>query len=71
MVKRRKVKMKLFDKIFTWLVIIGALNWGLVVFNFNLVEKLTSFINFPILSNIIYLAIGFSAVWTAVKILFK
>jgi len=67
MAKRRKIKMKLFDKIFTYLVIIGALNWGLVVLNFNIVEKLADFINFPGLSTILYLAIGFSAVWTLVK----
>ncbi len=46
------------------LVIIGAINWGLVgAFNFNLVETIFST---GIFTNIIYILVGLSGVWKLV-----
>lgn len=60
--------MKIIDKIALVLIIIGAVNWGLVgIFNFNLVEAL--FGAMSIISRIIYILVGISGLW-AIKILF-
>lgn len=60
--------MKIIDKIALVLVIIGAINWGLIgFFNFNLVE--TIFGNMTIISRIIYALVGISGLW-AIKLLF-
>lgn len=60
--------MKIIDKIALALVIIGAINWGLIgFFNFNLVE--TIFGNMTIISRIIYALVGISGLW-AIKLLF-
>ena len=49
--------MKVIDKIALVLIIIGAINWGLVgVLNFNLVT--TIFGNGSLLTNIIYALVG-------------
>lgn len=46
------------------LVIVGALNWGLVgLFNFNLVETVLSSI--PQLEKLVYILVGASAVYLA------
>ncbi len=60
--------MKIIDKIALVLVIIGAINWGLIgLFNFNLVE--TIFEDMTIISRIIYTLVGISGLW-AIKLLF-
>ncbi len=60
--------MKIIDKIALVLVIIGAINWGLIgFFNFNLVEMI--FENMTIISRIIYALVGVSGLW-AIKLLF-
>lgn len=60
--------MKIIDKIALILVIIGAINWGLVgIFNFNLVD--TIFGAMSIISRIIYTLVGISGLW-AIKLLF-
>ncbi|MFQ8987796.1 MAG: DUF378 domain-containing protein [Intestinibacter sp.] len=60
--------MKVIDKIALVLVIIGAINWGLVgIFNFNLVDAI--FGAMSIISRIIYILVGISGLW-AIKILF-
>lgn len=60
--------MKVIDKIALVLVIIGAINWGLIgIFNFNLVDTLFGVMS--ILSRIIYILVGISGLW-AIKILF-
>ncbi len=54
--------MKIIDKIALVLVIIGAINWGLIgLFNFNLVE--TIFEDMTIISRIIYTLVGISGLW--------
>lgn len=60
--------MKIIDKIALALVIIGAVNWGLVgLFNFNLVDAI--FGAMSVLSRIIYTLVGISGLW-AIRLLF-
>ena len=60
--------MKVIDKIALLLIIIGAINWGLIgFFNFNLVD--TIFGNMSIISRIIYELVGISGLW-GIKLLF-
>lgn len=60
--------MKTLDTIALVLIIIGALNWGLIgIFKFNLVE--TIFGGFSIISRIIYTLVGISGLW-GIKIIF-
>lgn len=60
--------MKILDKVALALIIIGALNWGLIgLFEFNLVEAI--FGGFSILSRIIYILVGISGIW-GIKLLF-
>ena len=60
--------MKIIDTIDLILVIVGAINWGLIgFFNFNLVD--TIFGTMPIISRIIYALVGISGLWS-IKLLF-
>ena len=60
--------MKIIDKIALALVIIGAINWGLIgIFNFNLVD--TIFGVMSIISRIIYVLVGISGLWI-IRLLF-
>ena len=60
--------MKIIDKIALILVIIGAINWGLIgIFQFNLVEAI--FGNMTVIARIIYGLVGISGLW-AIKLLF-
>lgn len=60
--------MKVIDKIALVLIIIGAINWGLIgLFNFNLVA--TIFGDMTIISRIIYGLAGLSGLW-GIKLLF-
>lgn len=60
--------MKVIDTIALILIIIGAINWGLVgIFNFNLVD--TIFGAMSIISRIIYIFVGISGLW-GIKLLF-
>lgn len=60
--------MKTLDTIALILVIIGAINWGLIgIFNFNLVE--TIFGGFSALSRIIYTLVGISGLY-CIKLVF-
>ena len=48
------------------LIVIGGLNWGLVgIFNFNLVKAI--FGDLTILARIVYILVGLSAVYAAVR----
>ena len=54
--------MKIIDTIALILIIIGAINWGLIgFFNFNLVD--TIFGAMSIISRIIYALVGISGLW--------
>lgn len=59
-------KKKGWDTFFTWLVLIGALNWGLVAIGFNLVETI-----FKGISVWIYGLVGIAAVYKLYKMLAK
>lgn len=60
--------MKILDKVALTLIIIGAINWGLIgLFNFDLVATL--FGEMSLLSRIVYSLVGFSGLW-GIKLLF-
>ena len=60
--------MKTIDTIALILIIIGAINWGLVgIFNFNLVDTL--FGTMSVISRIIYILVGISGLW-GIKLIF-
>ena len=60
--------MKVIDKIALLLIIIGAINWGLIgFFNFNLVSLI--FGDMTMLSRIIYALVGISGLW-GIKLIF-
>ncbi len=60
--------MKVIDKIALVLIIIGAINWGLVgIFNFNLVDSI--FGAMSVVSRVIYALVGISGLW-GIKLLF-
>ena len=48
-----------------WLVVIGALNWGLVVLGFNLVEAILG--TMPMLVTIVYALVGLSGVYVLLQ----
>ena len=61
--------MKVIDTIALVLIIIGAINWGLIgLFNFNLVD--TIFGTMSVISRIIYTLVGISGLW-GIKLLFS
>ncbi len=54
--------MKIIDKIALALIIIGAINWGLIgLFKFNLVEMI--FGDMTAIARIIYALVGISGLW--------
>lgn len=60
--------MKVIDKIALVLMIIGAINWGLIgLFKFDLVATL--FGELSVISRIIYTLVGISGLW-GIKLLF-
>lgn len=60
--------MKVIDKIALVLIIIGAINWGLIgFFGFDLVA--TIFGEMPVISRIVYVLVGISGLW-GIKLLF-
>ena len=61
--------MKVIDTIALVLIIIGAINWGLVgIFNFNLVEAI--FGGLSVRTRIIYILVGISGLW-GIKLIFN
>ncbi len=60
--------MKVIDKIALVLIIIGAINWGLIgLFGFDLVATL--FGEMSVISRIVYGLVGLSGLW-GIKLLF-
>lgn len=53
------------------LVLVGALNWGLTIFNFNLVTFLLGLAGAATYANIVYGAIGLSALWLSYRYVMK
>ena len=63
------VKMKIIDKIALILIIIGAINWGLIgFFKFDLVAAI--FGQMSVISRIVYALVGISGLW-GIKLLFE
>ena len=61
--------MKVIDTSALVLIIIGAINWGLVgIFNFNLVEAI--FGGLSVITRIIYILVGISGLW-GIKLIFN
>jgi hypothetical protein len=59
--------MKILNTVALVLVIVGALNWGLVgLFNFNLVAAI--FGDMSILSRVVYSLVGVSAILVAIEL---
>lgn len=66
--KRKEKTMKVIDKIALVLIIIGAINWGLIgIFEFDLVAAI--FGHMSVVSRIIYSLVGISGLW-GIKLLF-
>ena len=59
--KKMAEKMSTMDWVAFTLVIVGALNWLLVAFNFNLVNLL--FGTIPMLEKLVYVLVGISALY--------
>ena len=60
--------MKVIDKIALVLIIIGAINWGLIaIFNFDLVAAI--FGDMTVMARIVYGLVGVSGLW-GIKLLF-
>lgn len=57
--------MKTLGTIAWWLVVIGALNWGLVAMNMNLVSMI--FGSVPALETLVYALVGLSGVWVLLE----
>ena len=63
-------KMESLKPVSKWLVIVGAINWGLVgLLNLNLVEML--FGAWPGLVRLVYVLVGAAGVWGAYAMLTK
>ena len=61
--------MKIIDKLALVLIIIGAINWGLIgIFKFDLVA--TIFGEMSVVSRIVYGLVGLSGLW-GIKLLFE
>lgn len=57
-------------KISKWLVVVGAVNWGLIgLFNFNLVSSL--FGGWPMVERAVYILIGIAGFWAVYNKLTK
>lgn len=60
-----KKKMTWYEKTAMVLAAIGAINWGLVAFDFNLVSLLVG--SWPTVEMIVYVIIGLCGIWALVK----
>ena len=61
--------MKKLDCTATILLIVGGLNWGLSLFDVNLVTMLLG--SFPMMEKLVYGCVGLSAVWKGYRKLTK
>lgn len=57
--------MKALHMVTFTLVIVGAVNWGLVGVGYNVVNKILSAVGLVSLENIIYILVGLSGVYLA------
>lgn len=64
------MKLNVLDYIALVLIIVGGLNWGLVgAFNYNLVDGLFGVQS--VISTIVYILVGISALYAAVSLALK
>lgn len=61
-----KKSRKFFDVLALVLLIIGGLNWGLAVFNINLVTLILSSVPYAV--NTVYSLVGLSALWVLIEL---
>jgi uncharacterized membrane protein YuzA (DUF378 family) len=54
------------EKTATILAAVGAINWALFSFDWNLIEKVLG--GWPVIANIMYWLIGLSGLWLLVKV---
>lgn len=62
----KKSTRQLIDVSAIWLLIVGGFNWGLSLFDINLVEMVAD-LTLPIVGTIVYGAVGLSALWVGGK----
>ena len=56
------MKLESLRTVSKWLVLVGALNWGLIgLLNFNLVEQLLGL--YPTIVKLVYLLVGAAGLW--------
>ncbi len=58
----KKSQRKMIDLLASWLLVVGGLNWGLGLFDINLVQILANY-TAPVVGTIVYGAVGISALW--------
>lgn len=59
-------KMKNWEMIASWLLVLGGINWGFVgVFGYNLLEAILS--SFPTLLQIVYAVVGIAGVFLLIR----
>jgi uncharacterized membrane protein YuzA (DUF378 family) len=66
----RKMQRRL-NPLALWLVTVGAVNWGLSVLGYNVVEMLASAINMPLVATVVYSAVGIAGVYAVYLLLAK
>ncbi len=67
-----KKGMKQLDWIATWLVIVGAVNWGLVAwFSFDLVQEIASMLNMPFVATLVYSLVAVSGIYAGYRLVMK
>ena len=63
-------KHKSIDNTALTLLVIGGLNWGFTLFNFNLVDAIANY-TVMFVGTLIYALIGLSGLWVGIKALRK
>lgn len=56
------------EKTIDVLVIAGALNWGLTIFNLNLVNELAKLVNLQIVATLIYGVVGIAGLYKLLEL---
>lgn len=54
-----------YDKVVLIIAAIGAINWGLFAFNFDLIELILGTI--PTVATIVYVIVGLCGIWALIK----
>lgn len=66
---KKFTNLRTLDLILSWLLVVGGLNWGFQLFDFNLVTWLATN-TFSQLSDILYGVIGFAGLWVLGRTVF-